>query len=531
MRRYGFILAFVMLLIAPLAAHALHGAWRTGGVADSGERLVIVTPHLQDIRDEFRWAFADWHQKKYGYAVDLEYLTPGGTNDIRRELDLKYRAIREANNGRLPPEDQVNIGIDLVWGGGDYYFNSQLKPLGILHPLDFDPHYLAEVFPQPALAGVKLYDQARGPSGQSLPPQWVGVCLSSFGIIYNPDLYRSLNLPAPRTWSDLADPRLFASLSLADPTHSGTATVTYMTIIQRAMADAEADFFNRAENRGKPSAQLKAAPQYQVALDAGWKQGMRRLLLIAANARYFTDSSSQPPNDVAGGDAAAGMAIDFYGRVTEESVGPDRQTFIAPRAATAITPDPIAILYGTHGKQLELARHFVEFLLSPEGQRLWILKPGQPGGPRNRALRRSPIRQSVYADRAGWADDLNYFASASGFNQHAEWLGTQSELPPIWAAAWIDQGDELHAAYAAVLAVSDQNRRAHLLFELSDIPISRTDVTTQIAQRKRIETDHTEDLDLWKARRQLEWSQRFAQHYRQVADEAAVGEASAAGGQ
>jgi iron(III) transport system substrate-binding protein len=521
MRKYGFIITFVILLIAPLVAHAIHGAWHSDIESASGNRLVIITPHAQDIRNEFRWAFADWHQKKYGDAVDIEYLNPGGTNDIRRELDLKYRALREANGGKLPPEDQVNIGIDLVWGGGDYYFNSQLKPLGILQPIAIGPHFLAAVYPQPAIAGVKLYDQATDSSGKLLPPQWVGVCLSSFGIIYNPDLYRSLNLPAPHTWTDLADPRLSASLSLADPTHSGTATVTYMTIIERAMADSEADFFYR--NQSKPSAQLKASPEYQAALDVGWKQGMRQLLLIAANARYFSDSSTQPPNDVAGGDAAAGMAIDFYGRVTEESVGSNRETFVVPRAATAITPDPIAILYGTHGKQLELARHFIEFLLSPEGQRLWILKPGQPGGPRNRALRRSPIRRSVYADRAGWADNLNYFDSASGFNQRADWLGTQSELPSIWAAAWIDQGDNLRAAYTSVLAIADQNKRAHLLSELSDIPITRADVTQQITERKRIEADHSEDLDLWKARQRLAWSRRFANHYSKIAKEAAGG--------
>jgi ABC-type Fe3+ transport system substrate-binding protein len=531
MRKYGFIIAFVVLLIAPLAAHALRGVWHPIFVSGSTERIVIITPHAQDIRNEFRWAFADWHQKTYGYPVDLEYLTPGGTNDIRRELDLKYRALREANHGQLPPENQINIGIDLVWGGGDYYFNSQLKPLGILHPLNLDPHLLAEVFPQPALAGVKLYDQSKDPSGKLLPPQWVGVCLSSFGIIFNPDLYRSLNLPPPKTWSDLADPKLFASLSLADPTHSGTATVTYMTIIERAMADAETDFFNLPQNHNRPPAQLKASPEYQIALDAGWKNGMRQLLLIAANARYFTDSAAQPPNDVASGDAAAGMAIDFYGRVTEESVGPDRETFVAPRAATAITPDPIAILYGTHGKQLELAQHFVEFLLSPEGQQLWILKPGQPNGPRNRSLRRSPIRQSVYANRTGWADDLNYFTSASGFNQRADWLATQSELPPIWASAWIDQGDNLRNAYTTILAISDESRRAKLLADLSDLPITRADVTKEIATRKQIESDHTEDLDLWKARQRLAWSQRFADHYQRIATEAAAGEASVAGGQ
>lgn len=523
MRRYGFIIAFAVLLIAPLAAHALHGAWHPTRAADSGARLVIITPHEQDIRNEFRWAFADWHLRKYGEAVEVEYLNPGGTNDIRRELDLKYRAIREANGGALPPEDQIDIGIDLVWGGGDYYFNSQLKPLGILHLLDLDPKFLAEVFPQPALAGVKLYDQDTDRSGKPLPPRWVGVCLASFGIVYNPDLYRALNLPAPRTWSDLADPRLFRSLSLADPSHSGTAATTYMIVIQRAMADAETEYFNLPENRGKPTAQLKSTPKYQAALDAGWKRGMRQLLLIAANARYFSDSAPQVPNDVAGGDAAAGTAIDFYGRVTEQTVGPDRERFIVPTAATAITPDPVAILYGAHGKQLVLAEHFIEFLLSPEGQRLWILKPGQLGGPRIRALRRSPIRQSVYADRAGWADDVDYFTSARGFNQRAAWMTTLSELPSIWAAAWIDDRDDLQDVYARVLSVRDENRRSQLLAELSDIPITRPDVLRQIADRNRIEANHTEDLDLWKARRRLAWCRRFADHYRRIAEEAAGG--------
>ncbi|HEX4053496.1 MAG TPA: extracellular solute-binding protein [Tepidisphaeraceae bacterium] len=519
MRRYGFIIAFAVLLIAPLAAHALHGAWHPAPVVESGARLVIITPHEQDIRNEFRWAFADWHKRKYGQAIEVEYLTPGGTNDIRRELNLKYRAIREAHGGHLPPEDQIDLGIDLVWGGGDYYFNSQLKPLGILHPLDLDPKFLAEVFPQPTLAGVKLYDQDKDRFGNPLAPRWVGICLASFGIVYNPDLYRALNLRAPRTWSDLADPRLFRNLSLADPTHSGTAATTYMVIIQRAMADSENDFFNLPQNHGKTAAELKSTSPYQAALDAGWKKGMRQLLLIAANARYFSDSSPEIPNDVAGGDAAAGIAIDFYGRVTEQIVGPDRERFIVPTAATAITPDPIAILYGVHGKQLVLAEHFIEFLLSPEGQRLWILKPGQLGGPRNRSLRRSPIRQSVYADRAGWADDVDYFASARGFNQRAEWMRTLSELPSIWAAAWIDDSDDLQDVYARILSIPDENRRSQLLADLSDIPVTRPDVLKQVAQRKRIEGDPTQDPNIWKARQRLAWSRRFAEHYHQVAQE------------
>ena len=162
MRRYGFILVFVALLVVPLAVHGWHGR---GGEASSGLRLVIITPHGQEIRNEFRWAFEDWYKNKYLQSVELEYLTPGGTSDIRRQLDTIYRAIREAHGGTLPPEDQVDTGIDMVWGGGDHEFNSNLKPLGILQPLDLSPRELAEVFPQPALAGVKLYDQEADKSG------------------------------------------------------------------------------------------------------------------------------------------------------------------------------------------------------------------------------------------------------------------------------------------------------------------------------------------------------------------------------
>jgi iron(III) transport system substrate-binding protein len=523
MGKYGFILAFLAVLLGPLVAHALHSGEGRNISAGPDEKLVIITPHGQEIRNEFRWAFADWHRQKYGSSVELEFLTPGGTADIRRQLDTIYRAIRDVHGGSLPPEDQVDTGIDMVWGGGDYEFNNSLKPLGILRPLEMSTKDLAEVFPQPTLAGVKLYDQQRDKSGALLPPRWVGICLSSFGIVYNPDLYRSMNLPPPQTWSDLTSPRLFSCLSLADPTHSASAGVAYMMVIQRSMADAENKFLHESQNAGKPADKLKSTPQYQLALDDGWKEGMRRLVLIGANARYFTDSSVQPPNDVAAGDAAAGMAIDFYGRVTARVVGSDREIFITPEAATAITPDPIAILYGTHGKQLELADHYIEFLLSPEGQKLWILKPGEPGGPKAIALRRSPIRQSVYANRTGWADDINYFESAHGFNQRGEWMATFSGLPSIWAAAWIDTREDLLSASRNILAVSDPDRQAKLFAELSDIPVTRSDVTNEIAEGKRIAADPSQDPDVWKARKRLSWATKFSEHYRQVAQEAAGG--------
>ena len=48
--------------------------------------------------------------------------------------------------------------------------------------------------------------------------------------------------------------------------------------------------------------------------------------MLAANARYFTDSSQKPPIDVAQGDCAAGICIDFYGRAQAEAVTIDDDT-------------------------------------------------------------------------------------------------------------------------------------------------------------------------------------------------------------
>lgn len=521
MRTVGYILGFVLLLIAPIGAHWMYrssSAWApvsSNGVAAS-DRLVIITPNNEDIRNEFAWAFSDWHRQTYGQPVELQFLSPGGTSDIKRQLELTYRQIRAGNHDALPAEDQINTGIQLVWGGGDTFFDRELKPLGIFRAIDLNPAQLEEIFPQPSLAGVKLYDQDHDPAGQALAPKWVGTCLSSFGVIYNPDLYAAMNLSPPKTWTDLADPRLAGSVSLADPTHSGTAALMSELVLQRTMADAEGEFFEQPRNRSIPHPELLASADYQLALDAGWKRGMGQLEMIAANARFFSDDARQPPTDVASGDAAAGTAIDFYAKVTQQSVGPQRLRFVVPAAATAVTPDPIAILYGTHGRQLELANHFVQFVLSQRGQRLWILNPGQSGGPRIRPLWRAPIRRDVYADQTGWTDDANYFTQANGFVLHQEWLATFSDIRMIWAAAWIDCRDQLRETYGNILAVEDPSKRRRLLDELADIPVTRGDVAKLMAQRIKIEHDPNQDADQWKAMQRIDWAQRFREHYRAI---------------
>lgn len=511
MRRYAFIILFVLVLVAPLVARlAIVPSQFRSSMGASGARLVVITPHNQDIRREFAGAFDRWHMEHYGQSVSLDYRTPGGTNDIERQLKSVFEPYRDAA-GKLPAN--VPTDIDLVWGGGDFSFNQVLKPAGFLQPIPIDPALLSAAFPQPTLAGVRLYDATTDAAGRPTP-LWIGVCLSSFGIMYNPQLFATLQLPAPRSWDDLARERLAGFITLADPAHSGSAAVAYMMVLQRSMADSEQEFFEkRPLAKSWNKARRAEDRDYRQAISAGWKRGMGRLVLIAANARYFTDSSEQVPNDVARGDAAAGMAIDFYARVTEQVVGSARAQFVLPAGATAVGPDPVAMLVGVQGERSKLATHFVEFLLSPEGQRLWILKAGAPGGPLQRALWRMPIRRDIYLNRSNWEPTIDPFEESRGFNQRGEWMANFGDTRMLWGAAWIDSRDALISAYSAVRRMSDVGQREQAIAGLSELPVEMSDLQSIADQRKKVSPDL---LDEWNARLRIDWGNRFRAHYRTV---------------
>ena len=512
------LILFALVLGAPFALRRemLGTAKKQDAPGSAIDRLVIITPHNQDIRNEFSRAFSHWHRAHYGGAVELDFRVPGGTTDMQRQILATYAAYRDAHG--TAPDD-----VSLAWGGGDYVYG-QLAKAQVLEPIQLDGALggeFANAFPSPSLASVRLYDSTVA-QGRATP-LWIGVCLSSFGICYNPDVYRALNMREPSAehgWEDLTDPRLAGLLALADPEHSGSSAVAFQMVIQHRMALAEKELLQHdAEVAQLKPAERTQHPRYKAAIAAGWKAGMSELLRIAANARYFSDSSTLVPMDVAQGQAAAGMAIDFYARVTAESAGPSRIGFFAPMDATAITPDPVGILSGASGHKLELARHFIEFLLSTEGQRLWIVRAGAPGGPAERSLRRMPIRRDLYADQTGWTDAVNPFATARDFNQRGEWMALFNDTRPIWVAAWIDSRDALIDSYRRVLADPDAAHRQRLLDELADLPVSMADV--QALQKRRIEHEKPGgDIDLWRARQRLDWAARFRAHYQAVAGKA-----------
>jgi iron(III) transport system substrate-binding protein len=510
-RLIALIAAFFLVLFAPFSVRALLPPPHEAASSADALELRVITPHQRDIRQVFERAFSEYHRARFGKAVRIVYLIPGGTNDMVRYLSDFYDSRRDPETGELPPESSLTPDVDVVFGGGDTTFDRELKPF--LKPVRLPAGALAAAFPAPDLAGVALYESTRGDT----PPRWVGVVLASFGVVYNPELYRALRLEPPRTFTDLGRPELANLVALADPTRSGSAAVAYMMVLQRSMADAE-DAFLRARG-GPPNTQdAMRDAAYQAALERGFHDGMSHLLRIAANARYFTDSGGRPPSDVSQGEAAAGMAIDFYARVLEEQVGKNRLVYVTPEAATAVTPDPVAVLYGVRGEREVLANRFIEYLLSPEAQRLWNLEAGK--NPHlARSLRRLPIRRDVYADRRDFADDTNPFEETHGFNLRGEWMKLFRDTRKVWAAMFMDAGTDLASAYRAVLAVPNAHTRAALLDRLADVPVRMREIAAEKAAIDALSAARdkvAEDPRLLATRQRIAWAQRFREHYQSV---------------
>ena len=187
-------------------------------------------------------------------------------------------------------------------------------------------------------------------------------------------------------------------------------------------------------------------------------RALKTVQLICANARYFTDSAGRPNFDVASGDCAAGMAIDFYGRAQAMEIaarnpkGAGRFSFVSPKDGAALTADPVAVLRGA--PQMELAQAFAEFVLSQKGQRLW----NAPGGGSERFLKRSLARYPVRRDAYG-PGDSNPYLSVGDFSYHPEWTRPLfGALRATVRAVGIDCHPELREAVREILRARREGR-------------------------------------------------------------------------
>ncbi len=377
------LILFVAGLAALAAIGSRHfltgggGADRTGGAAQA--RLVLLTPHGDNIRQEIGAAFAGWHAARHGSTPILEWVDQGGTSEGLRYVLARFARSHDAPRTR--GDAPASIGIDVFFGGGTPPFRTLARE-GLLIP---DPIPLPPGLPV-SLGGIRLQAPEEG---------WYGTALSSFGILYNRPLLARRSMPEPRRWADLARPEALGWVACVDPRGSGSAHVIYEIVLQKY----------------------------------GWEKGFSLLARMAANARTFTRGASAVLPAVASGEAAFAVAIDQYAWSLIGSDGSDRIGFVLPEGETVITPDPAGILKGA--PNAEVARRFLEFLLSLEGQRLWVLKPGVPGGPARLPLNRMAVLPAAYArlDSAVSAVGGYPFADTSG----AAWTYSDSLTESRWA--------------------------------------------------------------------------------------------------
>jgi len=280
----------------------------------------------------------------------------GGSSETLRYLQSEFK------------NKPAGIGIDIFFGGGlEPYLALKKEHLLDAYAL---PKPLLEKIPR-RLADVPLYDPDYS---------WYGATLAGFGIVYNKIVLNLTKLPVITTWEDLASPQAFGWVGSSDPRKSGSVHMVYEVILQAY----------------------------------GWEKGWRIITSLGANVRNFTNSASQVPKDVAIGEVAYGLAIDFYAWAQVKEAGADKIGFVMPDNLTIITPDCIGILKGA--PNADVAKAFVRFVMSAEGQKLWLLVEKSPEGPQRFQLNRFSVLPSLYAlSPQSTAVKLNPFSWRSDF--------------------------------------------------------------------------------------------------------------------
>ncbi len=534
-------------------------AWRPGDPV-----VVIITPMNEAIRYEFARGFSEWHRGNFGRPAKVDWRALGGTSEIMRYLVSEYvaaarawwigagrpwpagasdavvarkldtnsaPALREIYEAFRKTDDpkEFTSKVDLLWGGGEYDHSDAYR-----QGLIVDPWPAGKEPPEVLDIPAKL-------SGETWrTPRMFGNVLSTFGICYNLDRLRDLRVARPPTqWDDLADPAYFRQVAACDPTKSGSIAKAFEMIVQQkchqsviaaGFNDAQIEKFEEAIQAAKlsPGELPKDVPsEYQAAVERGWENGIRLIQRIGANARYFTDAASKVTIDVSMGDAAAGLAIDFYGRYQAQCSrapdGSERMVYITPVGGSSVSCDPVGLLRGAENR--ETAVRFIQYVMSEDGQKLWTYRPGTPGGPQKFALRRLPIRRNFYpptshthvphfAKCGTWVDawrehakyaadnladpTVNPYSLATNFTYRSRWTAQHFSIQrDLIRAMCLDSVDELHDAWKAIIRNGGPEKQAAAIEIFGRLPDKPEPLTWRSAVTFSKKHDRLDYLREW----------------------------------
>jgi ABC-type Fe3+ transport system substrate-binding protein len=509
--------------------------------SDEPVRLVLISPHRDEIREEVGAAFPSWFQERTetrasAAAQALQTWLQAPDADHRRaavrafdafyqdwlpedvpELTTAYRAwagpeqpAQEQGQALLEALNRWQEKprrVELVWqdiGGGtaqivryvEAQFQSNPSGIGIdllygggtdiymglakegrLQRLDANAPNRDRLLT--LLAPDRIRPQLNGIPLYDPDGQWFGPMLSSFGILCNREVLRRIGEPEPRRWADLGAPGFQGWVSAGDPRMTGSLHMVYEIILQ----------------------------------SHGWDDGFALLLRLGANTHSFIRDSGTLTRTVTNGDAAAAGNVDANA-LSAVGRNPDLLAYHLPIGETIINPDAVAVLKGAPHPQL--AWTFVEFTLSDAGQELVMLQPGEPGGPRRSPVCRLSVVEAMYdpakyPPAARYVGTANPFAVKQTFSYDSK-LGSRrwDALNDYFGAVVIDAHPDLSAAWQAVLhSRLPQSEREQLERQLFQARHTQKDLD-----------DYARAIRVQSPRRRSEtvnrWGEEARQHYQQI---------------
>ena len=406
------------------------------------DKLVIISPHWEGIETEFDTGFKVWYAKQTGREVTVDWLDQGGSSSDFRFIESEFK--------RLPE----GIGIDLFFGGGtDNYLKLAAK--GLLAPYKLPEAQLTRIPKE--IFGIPVYDPEY---------RWYGAALSSFGIMYNEELRALLNLPEIRTWDDLTNPKLINRVGAADPRESGSAHMMYELILQ----------------------------------GYGWEKGFEVITQLGANVRGFSAGSNAIPRDVVAGQVIYGMAIDFYAYGQIAVIGADKIQYVVPPDAAVVSPDSIAILKGA--PNMEVAQKFLDFVLSDEAQKLWVLRDTDPEGPKWKGgLNRSSVIPALYDELGDRCVATNPFElDLTPIDYDAVKGGIRWDIVgDLIGALVIEPHKDLVNTWKAINKSKDPAKRAAAIQILGQVPITEAEALELSEGKWQMPDFRNQKLKEWRA--------------------------------
>lgn len=416
----------------------------------AAHKLVIISPHWDGAKIECERGFREWHQAKYGEPVDIDWRDVGGTSDIIRFIRSEFK------------QRPSGIGIDMLFGGGiDPYLELDKEGvLGAYRP----PDAILTNIPA-SIGGVPIYDENA---------HWFGVVLASFGILENKRVVQRMKLPPVREWPDLGDPRLISWVGSGDPRNAGSIHMMYEIILQ----------------------------------GYGWERGWEIITKLSGNVRAYERAASQTAKNATLGEVGYALAIDFYAWTQVAEAGPANMAFILPRGIVVVNPDCICIFRGAPNQSV--AQRFLDFVLSEDGQKLWMLPKGHREGPRQFSIERMCVLPNLYGRYEGVTlVKTNPFALDISFQYDPRKGGTRwGLLNGLLGSTLIDVHPELTAAWRALIR---RGMPAEALRRFCRPPLTEDEGLAMA-------TGNWKDA-AFRNRQQIEWQKWAVRKFRDIAKE------------